>query len=100
MFLNGSFFWFLMGVLFVVVAAAFKSFADGRGWRITWWKGLLVCAWYFILCASFFAWGTLIGEGEGDAGFKLFLLGLFVTIVFGVALLRLLAHQSPSSASR
>ncbi len=50
-------------------------------------------AWYAVLSLSFLAWGTLIGEGEGSAGFKLFLIGLFVTIVFGVALIRLFAHR-------
>jgi hypothetical protein len=60
---------------------------------LTWWKGLLAVVWYTVLSLSFYAWGTLIGEGEAGAGLKLFLIGLFVTIVFGVALLRLFAHQ-------
>lgn len=93
MFLNGALFWFLMGIIFVLVAAAFKTFADGRGWRITWWKGLLAMVWYAILSLSFYAWGTLVGEAEGGAGFKLFLLGLFVSTVLGVGLVRLLAHK-------
>jgi hypothetical protein len=93
MFLNGALFWFSMGILFVLVAAAFKAFADGRGWRITWWKGLLAVAWYAVFSLSFYAWGTLVGEAEGSAGFKLFLLGLFVSTVLGVGLVRLLAHK-------
>jgi hypothetical protein len=93
MFLNGALFWFLMGIVFVVVALAFKAFADDRGWRITWWKGLLAVAWYALFSLSFYAWGTLVGEGEGSAGLKLFLIGLFVSIVAGVGLLRLVAHR-------
>jgi hypothetical protein len=92
-FLNGAFFWFLMGITFVLVAAAFKVFADGRGWRITWWKGLLAAAWYAIFSLSFYAWGTLVGEGESSAGLKLFLIGLFVSTVLGVGLMRLVAHR-------
>jgi hypothetical protein len=92
--LTGGPFWFLMGVVFVLVAAAFRAFAQDRGWIVTWWKALLAVAWYAVLCTSFFAWGTLIGENEAAAGFKLFLIGLFVSIVFGVALVRLLAHSS------
>jgi hypothetical protein len=92
--LNGSLFWFAMGILFVLVAWAFKTFADDRGWRLSWWKGLLAILWYAILSLSFFAWGTLVGEGEPSAGFKLLLIGLFVSIVFGAGLLRLLMHRS------
>ena len=92
--LTGGPFWFLMGVVFVLVAAAFRAFVQDRGWVVTWWKALLAIAWYAVLCTSFFAWGTLIGENEAAAGFKLFLIGLFVSIVFGVALIRLLAHSS------
>lgn len=95
--LTGGPFWFLMGVIFVLVATAFWTFARDRGWVITWWKGLLAVIWYAVLSLSFFAWGTLIGEGEAGAGLKLFLIGLFVTIVFGVALLRLFAHRPQSS---
>ena len=92
--LNGGLFWFVMGILFVLVAWAFKAFADDRGWRLNWWKGLLAILWYGILSLSLFAWGTLVGEGEPGAGFKLLLIGLFVSIVFGAGLLRLLMHRS------
>jgi hypothetical protein len=40
----------------------------------------------------------LIGEKEGDAGFKIFLLGLFVCAVLGVGLWRLLAHNPATAA--
>ncbi len=95
--LTGGPFWFLMGVIFVLVASAFWTLARDRGWVITWWKGLLAVVWYAVLTLSFFAWGTLIGEGEAGAGLKLFLIGLFVSIVFGVALLRLFAYRPRSS---
>ncbi len=92
--LTGGPFWFLMGVVFVAVAAGFHAFARDRGWVVTWWKALLAVIWYGILCTSFFAWGTLVGENEAAAGFKLFLIGIFVSIVFGVALVRLMAHST------
>jgi len=91
--INGSLFWFAMGILFVLVAWAFKTFADDRGWRLSWWKSLLAILWYAILSLSFYAWGTLVGEGESSAGFKLFLIGLFVSIVFGAGVVRLLMHN-------
>ena len=98
MFFNSGLFWFGMGVVFVSVAAGFKVFAEDRGWRLSWWKGALAVVWYLMLGGSFYAWGTLMGEGEASAGFKLLLLGLFVCVVFGVALLRLLAHKPRASA--
>ena len=33
-----------------------------------WWSGMLAVLWYAIFSASFYAWGTLIGENEGSAG--------------------------------
>ncbi|MDZ7844679.1 MAG: hypothetical protein U5K99_07760 [Anaerolineales bacterium] len=90
MFFESGFFWFLMGILFVLVAAGFKAFADDRGWVITWWKALLGVIWYGIFSVSFLSWGTLIGESEGGAGFKVFLLGMFISLVLGVGLWRLM----------
>ena len=92
--LTGGPFWFLMGVVFVLVAAGFHAFARDRGWVVTWWKALLAVIWYAILCTSFFACGTLIGENEASAGLKLFLIGIFISIVFGVALVRLMARPA------
>ncbi len=100
MFLNGGLFWFLMGVVFVLVAAAFKAFAGERGWRLTWWKALLAILWYAILSLSFYAWGTLMGEAEGGAGFKLFLLGLSASTLLGVGLVCLLARKPRVSRAR
>ena len=99
MFFDSKLFWLLMGIVFVLIAAGFKTFAQDRGWAITWWKGLLAILWYAIFCASFYAWGTLIGENEGGAGYKIFLLGLFVSAVLGVGLWRVLAHKPAASPS-
>ena len=93
MFFSSGFFWMLMGVILVLVAAGFKSFANERGWVITWWKGLLALLWYGIFTLSFYAWGTLAGENEAGAGFKLFLVGLFVSLLLGVGLWRLFAAK-------
>lgn len=97
MFWDGNFFWFLMGLIFVLVAFAFKAFAEDRGWVLTWWKGLLAAIWYWIPMLSFYAWGTLAGENEASAGFKFFLFGLVITIILGVGLWRLLAAKPTTS---
>ena len=100
MFFDGKLFWILMGIVFVLVAAGFKAFAQDRGWVITWWKGLLAILWYVVFCSSFYAWGTLIGENEGSAGYKIFLLGLFVSAILGVGLWRLLALKPVARDSK
>lgn len=98
MFFDGNIFWLLNGIIFVLVAAGFKAFADDRGWVITWWKGLLAVVWYIIFSMSFYTWGTLIGEQFPAAGFRLFLLGLFTSLVLGVGLWRLMAVNPKTEA--
>lgn len=90
-FFGGNIFWFLMGIVFIAVAAGFKVLAEDQGWKMTWWKWLLAGAWYFIFFnMGFLVWGTFIGEGFASAGFKLFLLIFFITVVLGVGLWRVL----------
>ncbi len=91
MFFTSGFFWLLMGMVAVLVGAGFKTFAEDRGWTLNWWKWLLAILWYVIFSLSFFAWGTLIGEYEAGAGFRMFLTGMVVSLILGVGLWRLLA---------
>ena len=46
---------------------------------------------------SFYSYGTLAGENEGGAGFKLMPLILFICLILGVGLWRLMAW-SPKGA--
>jgi len=94
MFFDSNIFWFLMGILFILVAAGFRAFAKDRGWIISWWKAVLGILWYAIFTLSFYAWGTLIGENEGSAGFMILILGLFISLVLGVGLWRLMAPKT------
>ena len=94
MFFNGSFFWFLMGVLFILAAAGFRAFAKDRGWTISWWKAVLALIWYAIFTFSFYAYGTLMGENETSAGLKILVLGLFVCLVLGIAIWRSLLPKT------
>lgn len=97
MFFTSNLFWFLMGMAAILIAFGFKYFAEDRGWTLNWWKWLLCITWYGIFSLSFYTYGILAGENEGDAGLKIFLLGMFISLVFGVGLWRLLAHK-PKSA--
>ncbi len=100
MFFNSSLFWFLMGIVFVLVAAAFQAFARDRGWRIVWWKVLLALLCYGIFMMSFYAWGTLMGENEGIAGLKILYFGLFISIFLGAVTWRLLSNPSKKSVRK
>ncbi len=93
MFFTSGIFWFVMGIISIVVAAGFKAFADDRGWVLTWWKGLLAIIWYAIFSVSLLGWGTLIGENESSAGFKFFIFGFVVSVILGVGLWRLLSTK-------
>jgi hypothetical protein len=88
-FLSSNFFWFLMGILFVVIAAGFKAFAEGRGWVMTWWKWLLSIIWYGTVMVTIYSAGVLLGEQE-TAWWRILLFGLFVSLILGVGLWRLL----------
>ena len=94
MFFNSGIFWFLMGMITVLIGAGFKAFADDRGWVLNWWKWLLSILWYIIFSLSILSYSTLAGEKEDSAAVKILLLGLFVCIVYGVGLWRLLSYKS------
>jgi hypothetical protein len=94
MFFNGSFFWFLMGIVSVLVVAGFRAYAKDRGWTITIGNAILGFACYGAFLLSFYAWGTLVGENEGSAAIKILLFGLAVAVVLAVVLLRRLSLGS------
>lgn len=98
MFFGSDFFWLLMGVILVLVAMAFKAFAEDQGWRLTWWKWVLIVLWYGLFTMSFFTYGTLAGENEASAGLKLMLLMLFISLILGVGLWRLLTAGSKDTS--
>ena len=93
MFFGSSFFWMSMGVILVLIGFAFKAFAEDQGWTLTWWKGLLALIWYGVVTLTIYAFGTLVGENEASAGIKLLQAGLFVCLILGVGLWRLLAMK-------
>jgi hypothetical protein len=99
MFAGTGLFWFLMGMLTVVVAAGLRASATRRGWHMTWWKWALAAAWYALFSLSFLVMGTLAGENEARAGLGLGGLGLFGCVVFGVGLWRVLA-AAPKKGAR
>lgn len=98
MFLTSGFFWFLMGIIAFIVGIGFKTFAEDKGWELNWWKWLLIITWYSIFSLSFLSWGTLVGEMEPSAGWKFGLFGLFISLILGVGLWRILAAKPKTVA--
>jgi hypothetical protein len=94
---GGPVFWMLMGAVAVLMGGALGSFSDRRGWAMPWWKWLLALAWYAVFASTFYASGTLFGEMEPEAGVRVLLVGLFLTLVLGVGLVRVLAHQAKAT---
>ena len=93
MFLGGSFYWFLMGIVAVFVGIGFKIFAEEKGWTLNWWKWTLIILWYGLFNLGFLTWGTLAGENEPEAGWKAGVFVLFLCAILGVGLWRLLAAK-------
>jgi hypothetical protein len=83
-----------MGTLFILVAAGFRAFAKDRGWTISAWKAALALFWYAVFAFSFYAYGTLTGENENAAALRILMLGLFVSLVLGIAVWRLMPDKT------
>ena len=91
---GGPLFWMLMGTIAVLMGGALWSFADRHRWVMPWWKWLLAGTWYAVFALTFYASGTLVGEIEAAAGVRVLVLGLFLSLVLGVGLVRVLAHRA------
>lgn len=88
--IGGPLFWFVFGLLFVLVAAGARVWAGDRGMRMTWWRWLLAYAWYGAVLLSIAAPMTLIGENETGAGLRLGLVLAVICVILGVGLWRVL----------
>ena len=89
-FFNSGTFWFIEGILAVVVFLAFRAWMEDRGVRLTWWKWILVGLWVLLAGATIAFVGTSLGERETTAAFRGGILFGLVTVVSAVGLWRLL----------
>lgn len=83
-------FWFLLGILFVVVVVGAYVWFEDKGIKMTWWKWLLALLWYAFLNISIAAPFTFFAEKEPKGAWAT--LGIFgvLTVILGVGLWRLL----------
>ena len=79
-------FWIVMGLIYAVMIAGARYWAQDLSLNMTWWKWLLVAIWYVLLSFAFAGGFTLVGERERRAGWRH--LGFFFAIsaIFGVFL--------------
>jgi len=87
---NLVFFAFVTGLLSGAVIIAAIFWAKDLGLHMTWWKWLLSAIWYGLLMFLLFAGFTFIGEGEPAAGWRTLGTSVFVMVVMGAGLIRLL----------
>lgn len=87
---NSGFFWFVEGILFVVILLAVRAWARDRGLAMPPWKWALFLIWLFFAGFTIAFAGTSFGEGEPTAGLRGGLLFGLVTIIGGVGVWRVL----------
>jgi hypothetical protein len=79
-------YWIAMGLIYALIIAGARYWAQDLGLKMTWWKWMLTAMWYVLLSFSFASGFTLLGEREPRAGW--YSLGFFLSIsaVVGVLL--------------
>jgi hypothetical protein len=95
-FFNSGFFWFVEGILFVVILLATREWARDRGLPMPPWKWALFVLWLAFVGFTLAFVGTSFGEGEPTAGIRGGLLFGLVSVIGGVGVGRLLLAGSES----
>ena len=83
---GGGLFWFVLGIIFVLVAAGAKTWAEDLRLKMNWWKWTLIGLWYILLNFTLAVPFTLWGENESQGGLVTLLFLGVITIILGVAL--------------
>jgi len=84
---------FITGLLSGIVILGAIFWARDLRLPMTWWKWLLSAIWYGLLLFLFFAGFTFIGEGEPAAGWRTIGISVFIMVVLGAGLIRLLRKR-------
>jgi hypothetical protein len=87
---NSGYFWFIEGILFVVVILAVRAMLEDRGIKAALWKWALFVFWILLGGFTIAYVGTSYGEGEPVAAVKGGLLFGLITVISGVGAWRLL----------
>ena len=87
---DSGLFWFVEGILFVVVILAVRAWAQDRGLPMPIWKWVLFLLWVALAGFTIAFVGTSFGEGEPVAATRGGLLFGLISIIAGVGLWRVL----------
>jgi len=81
---------FLAGLFSLPVIIGAMAWFRDTGLQMNWWKWLLTAIWYVLFLLLVFAAFTFMGEGETSAGWKTIGVTVFVIVLLGTGLARLL----------
>ena len=87
---NSGLFWFVEGILFVVVVLAVKAWARDRSLPLPAWKWILFLTWVALAGFTIAFVGTSFGEGEPVAATRGGLLFGLISIIAGFGVWRVL----------
>jgi hypothetical protein len=87
---NSGIFWFVEGILFVVILLALRAWARDRGLPMSPWKWGLFLLWLAFAGFTLAFVGTSFGEGEPTAGARGGLFFGLLTVISGVGVWRVL----------
>ena len=90
---QGELFWMVMGALSVLIGIGAALWAKDLGFKMNWFKWVLVVIWYLLLLLTVASPFTMIGENEAVAGFRIIPFLVVPTVVLGVALWRYLKFE-------
>ncbi len=89
-FFTSGLFWFIEGILFIVLLIALRSWLKTKGAAMKWWKWLLLVIWIFFAGFTAAFIGTNIGEGEYTAALRGGGVSAILVLVYALVLLRVL----------
>jgi hypothetical protein len=89
MFSHGLF-WFIMGMLSILVVVCAKTWADKSDVNMTWWKWIIAALWYIGFLFSIAVPATFMGEGEIHAGLTMIVFSVVPSIIIGFIVWRVI----------
>ena len=81
---------FLTGLFSVPVIIGAVAWLRDAGLQMNWWKWMLTAIWYVLFLLLVFAAFTFMGEGEISAGWRTIGVSVFIMVLLGTGLVRLI----------
>lgn len=99
-FFNSGLFWFIEGILAVLVFLGFKIWMEDRKVPMPWWKWILLGLWTLYAGFTITFVGTSIGEREMTAALRGGIFFGILAIISGVGLWRLLHFNTKTGRKK